>query len=112
MADRAWSPRERVAVVAVVVLALLQVGLPIRAMFDERPARYGWQMYSTVSQAPEVVIKYANGEAAGMDVLAPMADPRAEIRWAEHLIDRLCRDPEIESVVVRERGDEEHSTCR
>lgn len=111
MTPTRWSRGTILAGVAFVSIALLQVGLPIRAAFDERPARYGWQMYSTVSQAPEVYVEDSTGRRSPVDPLALMADPRAEVRWAPLLVERLCRDPAVAAVVVRERGDEERVTC-
>lgn len=111
MTSGRWSPRTIVAGVAFVSLALLQIGVPMRAAFDERPARYGWQMYSTVSQAPEVWVEDGAGSRSPVDPLALMGDPRAEIRWAPLLVERLCSDPAAAAVVVRERGEEERVTC-
>ena len=111
MTSGRWSPRTTLAGVAFVSIALLQIGLPIRAAFDERPARYGWQMYSTVSQAPEVWVEDGSGRRSPVDPLALMGDPRAEIRGAHLLVERLCNDPAVAAVVVRERGDEERVTC-
>lgn len=111
MTDHRLERRDEWALVAFVLLAGILLVLPIRAMFDERPARYGWQMYSTISHAPEIVVEEADGSAQAVDVLSYMADPRAEIRWAGPLIERLCRDTRAAAVVVRERGDEERATC-
>ncbi len=111
MTDRGPEAPDRLEIAAFVLLAMLIVGLPIRAMFDERPARYGWQMYSTISHAPEVVVERVDGSGGVVDVLSFMADPRAEIRWANPLIERICRDGDVVAVVVRERGGEERSTC-
>jgi hypothetical protein len=106
-----WSRPMLGAAAAFIAVAFLQVGLPIRAMFDERPARYGWQMYSTVSQAPDVWTQDGSGRTSVVDPLALMGDPRAEIRWTGPLAKHLCRDPVVVAVIIHERGDEERVAC-
>lgn len=96
---------------AFVLIGLLQIGIPAQAATEERPARYGWQMYSTVSPAPDAWTEDETGRRSAVDVIALMADPRAEIRWTEPLVARLCREPDVRAVIVRERGTEERFAC-
>jgi hypothetical protein len=92
-------------------IAAIQVGIPVRATFEPRPARFGWQMYSTVSPVPEVWTENEAGARASVDITRLMGDPRAEIVWAEPLADALCQEPDVSAVVVLEREVERRIPC-
>ncbi len=86
-----------------VLILTVQIGVPVAALFESRPARFGWQMYSTLNPAPEASVEDANGNLVPVDVSALVADPRAEIRWSGPLSDLLCRARETVAVVVTDR---------
>jgi hypothetical protein len=111
MADEGWTRRSLIAATLFLSIAAVQVAIPVRATFEPRPARFGWQMYSTVSPVPEVWTEDAAGTRVGVDIAPLMGDPRAEILWAEPLADALCRQPDVSAVVVLERDVERRFPC-
>ncbi len=111
MAERRWTPPTTVAAAVFVALAILLVALPIQATQQPRPARFGWQMYSTISPVPEVWTEDATGTRTSVDPARYMGDGRAEIIWAHLLADALCGDADVRSVIVSERGTEERIPC-
>ncbi len=111
MADRRWTPRTVAAAAVFVALAFLLVAIPIQATQHARPARFGWQMYSTVSPVPEVWTEDAAGTRSRVDVARYMGDGRAEIVWGHPLANALCMDADVLAVIVSERGKEERIPC-
>ena len=94
------TARERLMMAAVIIIVAIQIGIPALALFDERPGRFGWQMYSTLSAPPRAEVENADGSRAAVDLGAVVADFRAEIHWAPHLAELLCRDADVVAVVV------------
>jgi hypothetical protein len=94
--------RRAKALLALILLTVL-IGVPVAALFDARPARFGWQMYSTLNPAPAASIEDASRTLVPVDLDALIADPRAEIRWSGSLADLLCRDGATVAVVVTDR---------
>jgi len=111
MSERRWTPRSTAAAVVFLTIAILIVGIPVLATQAPRPARFGWQMYSTVSEVPEVWTEDASGARTWIDVMPFMGDGRAEIIWGPHLVDALCSSGDVHAVVVRERDAEERVPC-
>jgi len=93
------------------VLATLQVAIPAHATLEPRPARFGWQMYSTKSHVPEVWTEDATGSRTAVEVGQLMGDGRAEIHWTEPLASALCMDEQVRAVVVIEGETEERILC-
>lgn len=104
------NPRRGAALLIVLILAV-QVGVPIAALFESRPARFGWQMYSTVNPAPEAAVEDASGNLVPVDLSALIADPRAEVRWSGPLSDLLCRERAAVAVVVTDRDGTTRVPC-
>lgn len=104
--------RRRLIVVVVIVIAAVQVGVPMRTLFDPRSSRFGWQMYSSLSLLPVVQIEDAAGELSPIDVSPLIADPRAEIHWAEPLAELICHDDEVVAVVVTDHGRTDRVPCQ
>lgn len=94
------SARRGAALLLAIVIATVQLGVPVVALFDSRPARFGWHMYSTLNPAPEAWAEDEGGNLAPVDLDALIADPRAEIRWSAPLADMLCRDDAIAAIAV------------
>jgi hypothetical protein len=111
MADAGWTRRSVIAAALFVAIAAIQVAIPVLATFEPRPARFGWQMYSTVSPVPEVWTEDHAGTRVGVDIAPLMGDPRAEILWAEPLANALCQEPEVSAVIVLEREVERRISC-
>lgn len=105
------TPQRRLAMGLVVTLAAVQVGVPLRALLDDRPARFGWHMYSTLNPAPEAGVEDESGTVTPVDLGSLIADPRAEIRWSEPLAELLCRDESAVAIVVTDREGTSRVPC-
>lgn len=92
-------------------LATLQIALPAQATLEPRPARFGWQMYSTMSHVPEVWTEDTTGSLTPVEVAPLMGDGRAEIHWTEPLASALCMDERVHAVIVIEREAKERIAC-
>lgn len=92
--------RRRLTLGLVTIVVAIQVGIPLALLFEPRPSRFGWQMYSTLVLPPEASIELEDGTLEPVDVERRIADPRAEIRWAEPLARVLCADTAAVAVVV------------
>lgn len=111
MADGAWSRRAAISAVLCAVIAAVQLGIPSRALFEPRPARFGWHMYGTLTPMVEAWTEHANGSLTTVDVMEIIGDTRAEIRWSEPIADLLCEDPEVRAVIVLDRAGEDRIPC-
>lgn len=106
-----WSTRLVLAAVLFVTFLVAQVSVPMRSLFEPRPVRFGWQMYTTLTHAPEASVEHANEELTTIDVLGLIADPRAEIHWAKPLARLLCAGEDAEAVVVTDRDGTRRIPC-
>jgi hypothetical protein len=105
------SGRRGGALLLALIILAIQVGVPVLALFDSRPARFGWQMYSTLNPAPQASVEDASGNLLPVDLDALIADPRAEIRWSAPLAGLLCRDGAAVAVVVTDRDGTTRVPC-
>ena len=96
--------RERLLWLAAVGFLIVQVALPIRQLTRERPARWGWQMFSAPSAITEIQITFPDTVEGG----APgrfLPYHRREIRPSSDLADRLCGErPGATSVRLLRKG--------
>jgi len=106
-----WSTRLVLTAVLFVTFLIAQVSVPLRSLFEPRPVRFGWQMYTTLTYAPEASVEHADGELTTIDVLSLIADPRAEIHWAEPLARLLCEREDVEAVVATDRDGTRRIPC-
>lgn len=97
------TPRRGLIVVLVAAIAAIELGVPAIALVGDRPARFGWQMYSGVNPAPEAWVEDPAGERHAVDLRALIADTRAEIEWAAPLAEHLCGERDAVAVVVADR---------
>jgi hypothetical protein len=98
---------------ALTLLLLTQFALPAALLLAPRPARWGWQMYSTTSPAVALTLLGADGAATPLDTGDYLGWNRGEIDAATALPPFVCaQHPGARAVLVR-RGDEtwEHA-CR
>ena len=91
----------RVLVVGYLAIQLL---LPAVLLVGPRPARFGWQMYSTAADLPTVVAVDASGHERTVDVASLLAGPRAEVDYVPLLVDQGCRLVEAETLLIQPPG--------
>lgn len=104
--------RHRLLSAIVVLIVAIQVLVPARAFLDERPGRFGWQMYSSFNPPPKASVEDADGQLTSVPLADLIADPRAEIHWANPLADRLCDGAGVVAVVVEDRDGTTRVPCR
>lgn len=81
--------RERLLGLAAVAFVTVQVALPLRQLTRERPARWGWQMFSAPSAITEIRVIYPD-TVEGVSPGRFLPYHRREIRPTSDLADRLC----------------------
>ncbi|HET6379431.1 MAG TPA: hypothetical protein VFH63_00135 [candidate division Zixibacteria bacterium] len=95
------SPRRRLLTVLVGAFLIVQVGVPVVALFGPRPARFGWHMYSALPPLPEVSIVHADGTEEPVDLGTFFAVQRAEIDYADAVRRRLCETSDATEILIR-----------
>ena len=84
----------------VVVSVIAMVAVPTAAMFEPRPARFGWQMFTAMAPVPAAWVETTDGNERPVDVGALLVHPRPEADLAPALAELLCRQAEVRAVVV------------
>lgn len=103
------SASKRTAVISAMVALFLawQILVPALMLFAQRPARFGWQMYSSLPDLPLVWRIDNQGREWPIEVTSVFAEPRAEIHYAAVLRAGVCDLPDTAKVKMVEPG---HST--
>lgn len=89
----ALDRRTLIAAVFVVLFLAWQLLVPAAMLFMQRPARFGWQMYSALPDLPRAWLLDAAGRDTAVDVSTLFAKDRAEIDYAVALRAGLCDLP-------------------
>jgi hypothetical protein len=87
------------AAVAVLGLLITQLLLATAILAEDRPARYGWQMYSAVPYSPKAWA-VSDGAREAIDAEALMVHGRAEIDRVELLRTVGCDHHDADSIVI------------
>jgi hypothetical protein len=94
------------ATAAIGAFLAIQFAVPTALLFGRRPARFGWQMFSSHSVAPIVVAVRPDGSRAVLRVDDYFAFRRGDIdpRSFDRLPAHICRvEPAVASLFVRRR---------
>jgi hypothetical protein len=85
-------PDRRTLAVSVVIVAflLVQIAVPVVALFGPRPGRFAWQMYSALPDVPRAWTVASDGTEQPVDLDALFAVRRAEIDYLTVLRTGLC----------------------
>ena len=93
-----WRTSRVAAVSVIAVFFIVQLAIPISRIGDDDPRRFGWQMFSTSSQAPHFVVTTDTGEVE-VDLADYMARVRGDIDIVSLMPPHLCNViPGAESV--------------
>ena len=84
---------------AVIIAIVVMVALPATALFEPRPARFGWQMFTAMAPVPAAWTEHGDGSQTPIDVGALLVHPRPEADLAPALAAALC-EPGVRAVVV------------
>jgi hypothetical protein len=89
--QRRISPSILIAACFFVVFLAVQVSIPLAQLaWSPRPARFGWQMYSVVSAAPDFTLIMQDGTAKAIDVTPYVTSLRGDVPLAHFLPPHLC----------------------
>ena len=84
-----WRRSRLVASIVIVAFVIVQLAIPLSRFGDDTARRFGWQMFSTSSPAPDFVVVTSTNEVdiALGDYLAMR---RADVDFTEHMPPHLC----------------------
>ena len=83
----------------------LQIAVPIAKLWEPRPARFGWHMFSGVAPPPRFEVVLADGSTREAAPADHYGNPRADLRYEDHLPAHLCRTvPGARAVRVERAG--------
>jgi hypothetical protein len=103
--------KARILGVLIVAWLAIQVAVPTVALFHDRPARLGWQMYTAVTDLPVVTLRETDGSTHSIDVRALVARDRAEADFTTAIADALCRREAVAAVIVEHTGTRSERPC-
>ena len=92
--------RRRLLAAVIVAFVALQVAVPTLMLFQERAARFGWQMFSGARSDAEFVLVDRLGVERKVEVGDYVGKQRAEIDFEAVLPPYLC-EREPDAVLVR-----------
>ena len=67
----------------------LQLAVPVVALLNDPPGRFGFQMYSGLGGVQATVVNAA-GHTRSVDLEQVAAEPRPELDWTARLPEYLC----------------------
>ena len=74
-----------------IVFLTVQILMPLAQLaWSPRPARFGWQMYSVVSSAPNFELIMRDGAAKPLDIRPYVTSLRGDVPLARFLPPHLC----------------------
>ena len=99
------SIRRALLAAGIGLVVVLQLGIPAVNLLSPRPARFGWQMYSTAQPAPEAWTKSVDGTLEPLSLDGHWAVLRAEIDDVDAFATQVCDLTDAPEVVVRLQPD-------
>lgn len=97
-----WTLGQRGTAAFLIVFLLLQLGIPLAKLLGPRPARLGWQMFSSYVVQPTISVVYRDSTVV-IEQARFLAHLRGEIRTGDRLPVHLCRVlPQVQAVVVQD----------
>ncbi|MCB0062276.1 MAG: hypothetical protein KDE19_09180 [Caldilineaceae bacterium] len=101
------SPRSNDWVTGFIFVFLaLQILVPAYLLHAARPARWGWQMYSSYAQLPQIVLQLSDGTVQSVDLTEYVVNARYEILKAQTLLPHFCALADHVIAVQYRAGDE------
>jgi hypothetical protein len=93
---------------------IVQITVPTLALFADRPARFGWQMYSALPTVPRAWVLLADRTEQPVDMNRLLAVQRSEIDYAAALTAGLCKATGATAIKVQRSDDSapEITPCR
>ena len=99
-AEASRSPLSRRAAACFFVLYLIvQVSVPIYRLWAPRPARFGWQMFSSSVYPVRVWLLRRDGSEEPIEPTAYVGNPRADLDYERFVPPHICKmRPDVASV--------------
>ena len=111
--SHASSAQVRRRVVAVVLGALLMVGIPISRFQSGSVERFGWQMFSHSEIQPVFSVVPESGETYEVETRDFVARLRGDLPLAEFVPPHLCEVvPDARQIIIAIGQDTQSVTCR
>ncbi len=104
-------PPDRRVIAFIAVWLAVQLAVPAYGLLQPRPARFGWQMYTALTELPSVTVRYEDGSEAAVEVENRVARGRAEADYIPALHDKLCLDAAVEAIVVTLKNTKDVLPC-
>jgi hypothetical protein len=82
--------RRRLTLAVFSAIVVFQLGVPLAQLWAPRPARWGWQMYATLSSTPTFTVVLKTGTVQPVDPAAYVTLMRTEIDFATVLPPHIC----------------------
>jgi hypothetical protein len=97
----AWSAKA-IAIAAFFVLFLsIQTAVPLVKLFEPRPARFGWQMFTAKPQRVRFTLVMHDGTKKPVDLRQYVGHSRGEVSLESALPQHLCRVvPNVDAVQI------------
>lgn len=104
--------RHWITLITILVLLLVQLGIPTMQFFQDGVNRWGWQMYSRQQVRPEMTVVRKDGTRQGTSLSDYLVVFRSEIRITDDVLAQICdrlpdsaetielRDEETDAVTV------------
>jgi hypothetical protein len=95
---------------AVIVLVglMLMLLVPVAALDDQRPAKFGWHMYAAAVDLPKVEIEFSDGNRRERNVGNIASGFRPEIDYFRPIAHHLCtREADAVSVIMTRQHPEQ-----
>jgi hypothetical protein len=106
-----WPRRTRVAAAVATVFLVIQLAVPILALGQPRPARFGWQMYSALTSLPHVQLESADGSLTAVDLSKIVARGRAEADFSGAIATHLCETTDAVAIRLASGENERRIVC-
>lgn len=88
-------------ILATTTAIVLMVAVPMTALDEQRPSRFGWHMYAGNINPPAIRIETESGDAEDRDLMEFVARYRPELDYFEPAARHLCEsEPNIVAVRV------------
>lgn len=84
----------------VVIAVILMVAVPTVALFEPRPARFGWQMFTAMAPDAVAWTEDADGSLEPVDLDALLVHARPEADLTDAIAAKLCAGGDVRAVVI------------
>ena len=85
----AMTPTRRWFAVVFVLYLAIQIAFPVYRLFQPRPTRFGWQMFSAAS-VPSRVWLVEGDQLHEISPASYIGNARADLEWERYALPHLC----------------------